>query len=437
MAGLVELQGVTQSYGTPPHVFTAIREVSLSFGEGQFVALLGPSGCGKSTIVRLLTGLQRPTQGKVLYREHALNGVNPHASIVFQTFALFPWLTVQQNVEVALKARGVPPKLRVLRAVDLLDRVGLDGFETAYPRELSGGMRQKAGFARAMAVEPELLCMDEPFSALDVLSAETLRLELLTLWTSGKIPTRLIVLVTHNIEEAVLMADRIVVMAKDPGHVVADLNVPLPRPRHRKSPTFQAFVDQVYSLLAGQTSDLLDSTSPGSLDAGPTRALPHVTVSALMGFIEHLAHTAGQSVDLYKLGEALGVDSDHVLQLAEAAEVLGFCLLAQGDISLTPLGETFADGGIQARKQIFAIRARRVPIVAWLLSLLTAADDRQMERDVTESALRLAFSRDEAERQLDIGIDWGRYAELISYDGAKGVIYLEHQPVLELPAGQT
>ncbi len=214
---LIELRHVHQIYTSGYRRFTAVEDVNLQIREGEFVALLGPSGCGKSTLLRIITGLQRPSEGLVLYRGVPLKGVNPHASIVFQTFALFPWLTVLENVELALKTKGIPYPLRAARAMDLIDRVGLDGFENAYPRELSGGMRQKVGFARAMAVEPELLCLDEPFSALDVLSAEALRNELLELWTSGRIPTRAILMVSHNIEEVVFMADRLVIMDKDPG----------------------------------------------------------------------------------------------------------------------------------------------------------------------------------------------------------------------------
>src|SRR5512136_2414208 len=218
---LLKVQHVSQTYGSGDRRFTAVQDVNLVLSEDEYVALVGPSGCGKSTLLRIITGLQRPSTGQVLYRGEPLRGVNPHATIVFQTFALFPWLTVQENVEVALKARGVMGEARAGRAVELLDRVGLDGFETAYPRELSGGMRQKVGFARAMAVEPELLCLDEPFSALDVLSAENLRRDLLELWTSGAIPTRSILMITHNIEEAITLADRVVVMEKEPGRVVA------------------------------------------------------------------------------------------------------------------------------------------------------------------------------------------------------------------------
>ena len=311
---LVFVDHVTQTYTSGTHQFTAIQDVTLTLKAGEFVSLLGPSGCGKSTLLRMMTGLQRPTHGRVLYRGSVLTGVNPFATIVFQSFALFPWLTVQENVEVALKARGMSPRLRPTRALDLLDRVGLDGFENAYPRELSGGMRQKVGFARAMAVEPELLCMDEPFSALDVLSAEALRGELLELWTTGKIPTKAILMVTHNIEEAVLMGDRIVVMEKDPGRVIAEVPVPLPHPRHRKSGECQALVDQTYGLLAGQTKAEPEElgTAPG--EPGKTRELPNVTVNELAGFLEHLAKQGVLATGLYRLRFAthLDVDADGV-----------------------------------------------------------------------------------------------------------------------------
>ena len=328
--------------------------------EGEFVALLGPSGCGKSTLLRIITGLQHATEGRVLYRGTALKGINPHAAIVFQTFALFPWLNVQENIQVALKAKGVPPKLTVTRALDLLDRVGLDGFETAYPRELSGGMRQKVGFARAMAVEPELLCLDEPFSALDVLSAEALRGELLELWSGGRIPTRAILMVTHNIEEAISMADRIIVMDKAPGRVVAELKVPLEHPRMRKDQKFLSLVDRVYAMLAGQTQpeQVELGTAPG--EPGRTRALPNITINDLAGLLEHLDKIPKDHIDIYRLAEELMVNSDHLLRVIESAELLGFATVAQGDITLTALGETFAEASILARKEIFSTRIRLV-----------------------------------------------------------------------------
>ena len=424
-APLLELRKINQVYGTGKKSFAAVSDVNLALLEGEFVALLGPSGCGKSTLLRIATGLQRPTEGELLYRGAHLEGVNPHATIVFQTFALFPWLTVQQNVEVALKARGVPPKLRTARALDLLDRVGLDGFETAYPRELSGGMRQKVGFARAMAVEPELLCLDEPFSALDVLSAEALRGELLELWTSGRIPTRAILMVTHSIEEAVFMADRIVVMDKHPGRVVADVRVDLPHPRPRKDGRFLALVDKVYAILAGQTQPehIELGTAPG--EPGPTRRLPHVTVNSLAGLLEQLGEMPQNRADIYQLAKEFKMNSDQLLRLTEAAELLGFATISQGDILLNALGETYAEASILARKEIFASRIRRLPVFKWLMALLRSADKNQLSWDVVQAALELEFPPEEAERQLDTAVNWGRYAELLAYDDSNAVIYLE------------
>ncbi|HED00810.1 MAG TPA: ATP-binding cassette domain-containing protein [Proteobacteria bacterium] len=422
---LLALQHVSQVYTSGAKRFTAIQDVNLTLSEGEFAILLGPSGCGKSTLLRIITGLQRPTKGQVLYRGRPLQGVNPQATIVFQTFALFPWLTVMENVEVALKARGIPPKQRTARAFDLLDRVGLDGFEMAYPRELSGGMRQKVGFARAMAVEPELLCLDEPFSALDVLSAEALRGELLELWSSGNIPTRAILMVTHNIEEAVFMADRIVVMDKDPGRVVTELRVGLPHPRQRKAPEFRDMVDRVYATLAGQTQPehVELGTAPG--EPGRTRALPHITINDLAGLLEHLAERPTHRADIYRLAEELHVDSDHLLRLTEAAELLGFATIARGDITMTPLGETFAEASILARKEIFASRIRQLPTFKWLLAVLQAAHRHQLEWDVVQTALELEFPPEEAQRQLETAINWGRYTELLAYDDSGQVFYLE------------
>ena len=279
---LLELRNVVKAYGTEEKQFVAVRDVSLTLRPGEFTCLLGPSGCGKSTLLRIITGLNRATSGTVLYRGQPIKGVNPHATIVFQTFALYPWLTVKENVQIALKARGVEPVARAERALKLIDTVGLDGFESAYPRELSGGMRQKVGFARAMAVEPELLCLDEPFSALDVLSAEALRGELMELWLNKAIPTKAILMVTHNIEEAVLMADRIIVMSKDPGRIVTEFQVNLRHPRQRKDTAFQAEVDKVYAAVAGKKLESIE----GEL---AQKKLPHARLNALAGLLEKLA----------------------------------------------------------------------------------------------------------------------------------------------------
>lgn len=424
-AALLEVRHVSQRYGSGDRLFTAIQDVSLTVNEGSFVVLVGPSGCGKSTLLRLITGLQQPTQGQILYRNVPLRGVNPHATIVFQTFALFPWLTVQQNVEVALKARGVEADARSRTAVDLLDRVGLDGFETAFPRELSGGMRQKVGFARAMSVEPELLCLDEPFSALDVLSAEALRNELLELWTSGTMPTKAVLMVTHNIEEAVLLADRVIVMDKEPGRIVSELTVELAHPRQRKSREFSAVVDRVYATLAGQTQPehLEVGVAPG--EPGMKRALPNVSVGDLAGFLERLAEMPGNRADIYRMTDDVKVDTEHVLLLTQAAEMLGFAVVAQGDITLNSLGETFAEATIPGRKEIFATRLRRLPIIRWLLSMLRSSHQHRLDYDVVATALELEFPPPEVERQLDILVHWGRYAEILTYDDRERTFSLE------------
>ena len=415
---LLTLQNVVKAYNLGAKRFVAVQGVSLEVRVGEFVCLLGPSGCGKSTLLRIITGLSPVTEGRVLYRGEPLAGVNPHATIVFQTFALYPWLTVQENVELALKARGVPPSVRSGRALKLLDTVGLDGFESAFPRELSGGMRQKVGFARAMAVEPELLCLDEPFSALDVLSAEALRGELMELWLSRAIPTRAILMVTHNIEEAVLMADRIVVMSKDPGHIVQEIDVGLRQPRKRKDTAFQGIVDKVYAAVAGRTSP---EPPPGP--AGRMHQLPAARLNALAGLLEKLGAEGGRA-DLFRLSGELVMELDDLLPVVEAGEILGFVVVSEGDLHLTPLGQTYADASILARKEMLSGRVLRLPLIAWIYETLQTDDDRSVAGEFFLDRLRAEFG-DKAQRQLDTAIQWGRHAELFAYDDDTRELYLE------------
>lgn len=413
---LLNLQNVIKAYGRDQKRFVAVRDVNLTLKPGEFVCLLGPSGCGKSTLLRIITGLNTATSGAVLYRGESLKGVNPHATIVFQTFALYPWLTVQENVEIALKARGVPPAARTERALKLIDTVGLDGFESAYPRELSGGMRQKVGFARAMAVEPELLCLDEPFSALDVLSAEALRGELMELWLNKAIPTQAILMVTHNIEEAVLMADRIVVMGKDPGHIVTEIEVTLHHPRQRKDTAFQAEVDKVYAAVAGKTEV---EVSEGE----PKKRLPLARLNALAGLVEKLAHEGGRT-DLYRLSGELVLELDDLLPIVESGELVGFVTVQEGDLLITPLGQTYAEASILARKELIAGRILRLPMISWIYETLRRDDNRRVAWSYFFDKLRLEFG-DFTEKQLDIAISWGRHAELFAYDDDAGELYLE------------
>ena len=417
----VSLEHITKSYGRPPKQFVAVQDVTLQIHAGEFVCLLGPSGCGKSTLLRIITGLNTASSGTVRYRGEVLVGVNPHATIVFQTFALYPWLTVQANVEVALKARGVPEVERRTRAVKLIDTVGLDGFESAYPRELSGGMRQKVGFARAMAVEPELLCLDEPFSALDVLSAEALRGELMELWQNKSIPTQAILMVTHNIEEAVLLADRIVVMGKEPGHVVTEFSVTLHQPRHRKDTAFQALVDKVYASVAGQVEPQTLGTAPGQ--PGKTVPLPRATLSALAGLVERVAAEGGR-VDLPRLSSELTMELDDLLPEVEAGELLSMMTVQEGDLVLTPLGQAYADASILARKELIAGRVLRVPMINWIYETLQQDDDQRVAKEYFLDKLSGEFG-DWAPEQLDTAINWGRHAELIAFDDDTDELYRE------------
>ena len=417
----VSLEHITKSYGRPPKQFVAVQDVTLQIHAGEFVCLLGPSGCGKSTLLRIITGLNMASSGTVRYRGEVLVGVNPHATIVFQTFALYPWLSVQANVEVALKARGVPEVERRTRAVKLIDTVGLDGFESAYPRELSGGMRQKVGFARAMAVEPELLCLDEPFSALDVLSAEALRGELMELWQNKSIPTQAILMVTHNIEEAVLLADRIVVMGKEPGHVVTEFSVTLHQPRHRKDTAFQALVDKVYASVAGQVEPQTLGTAPGQ--PGKTVPLPRATLSALAGLVERVAAEGGR-VDLPRLSSELTMELDDLLPEVEAGELLSMMTVQEGDLVLTPLGQAYADASILARKELIAGRVLRVPMINWIYETLQQDDDQRVAKEYFLDKLSGEFG-DWAPEQLDTAINWGRHAELIAFDDDTDELYRE------------
>ena len=420
---LLELASVTKAYRLETKEFLAVKDINLQIRPGEFVCLLGPSGCGKSTLLRMIAGLNATTSGIVSYHGQPLRGVNPHTTIVFQTFALYPWLTVQENVEIALKARGFPAESRTERALKLIDTVGLDGFESAYPRELSGGMRQKVGFARAMAVEPELLCLDEPFSALDVLSAESLRGELMELWLKKKIPTKAILMVTHNIEEAVLMADRVVIMGKDPGHIVTEISVKLHHPRQRKDTAFQGIVDKVYAAVAGQSKPKEESlgTQPGQ--PGVTRALPNAELSALAGLLEKLEEEGGK-VDLYRISGALVLELDDLLPIVEAGDLMGFITVNEGDLLLNPLGRTYADATILARKAIIAGRVLRLPTIAWIYETLQRDDDRRVAWDYFHEKLQADFG-DRAEEQLDIAIRWGRDAELFAYDDDAAELYLE------------
>ncbi len=405
-----------------------ISPTDIKIMPGKILALLGPSGCGKSTLLRMLTGLSRPSAGEVFWHGRKLTEDPPNVGIVFQSFALFPWLTVLQNVEAPLEARGVPAADRHQRAMGILDSVGLDGFESAYPKELSGGMKQRVGFARALVIEPEVLFMDEPFSALDVLTAETLRGELLELWNDKKIPTRAIFIVTHNIEEAVVLADRVVVLASHPARIREDFEITLAQPRSRKSEPFESLVDHIYRVL---TQPDVQHEMPAEMKPAPAQPalatpapryvrLPHVRAGGIAGFLEILVDHGGRE-DLHRISHQLMLESDDLLPIVDACVLLGLARVDQGDAEITELGRDFAAGDIQRRKEMFrdALLAH-VPLMQQMDSALQAKADGTMLLDFFHDLLDEHFSDDEVHRQLDTAIQWGRYAELFDYDSVTG-----------------
>ncbi len=418
---IISLDHVTKSFtGAAGDTLLVLDDISLNLIEGEIVALLGRSGSGKSTLLRTVAGLIAPSSGAVRYRGTELNGANPGTAMVFQTFALMPWLTVQDNVELGLAARGVGPQERRQRALKAIDVIGLDGFESAYPKELSGGMRQRVGFARALVLEPDLLLMDEPFSALDVLTAENLRNELMTLWGAKEFPTKSICLVTHNIEEAVLLADRVIVLGANPGHIRAEVAVELDRPRDRRSRAFESIVDKLYGLLTG-IETVTGTTEP--VDATPTaRPLPNATVGGLAGLVEIVYAQDGRA-DLPDIAAELNFDIDDLLPLVDAAAMLGFLHVSDGDLELSSIGREFTTADIQTSKQIFATQARqRAPLVRTICRALATSSDGSLRAGFFLDLLRRGFGPDDARQQLDTAIGWGRYGELFDYDTASDTI---------------
>jgi NitT/TauT family transport system ATP-binding protein len=425
---IIEAQKLEKFYPQPDgHRIQVIAPTDIAVYPGQIIALLGPSGCGKSTMLRMLTGLSPTSGGKVLWHGQPVQGETPNVSIVFQSFALFPWMTVMQNVEAPLEARGVEEIDRHKRALRIIDAVGLDGFESAYPKELSGGMKQRVGVARALVVEPEVLFMDEPFSALDVLTAETLRGELLELWLNKKIPTRAIFIVTHNIEEAVILADRIIVLGRNPAHVHAEFQVDFAYPRDRKSPRFVEMVDMIYRALTQQAHPEASATVMQEIAAAKEKRvlmLPHTRPGGMAGLLEILADRGGRA-DLHVLAGELSLEVDALLPTVDTAVLFDFLKVEEGDAIITPEGIAFAKADIQERKAIFrkAVLAN-VPLLRQMEQALKVKSNRTLPAEFFEDLLDEHFSEDEASRQLETAIQWGRYAELFDYDAASGKLTL-------------
>jgi NitT/TauT family transport system ATP-binding protein len=424
---IIETRAVEKNYRQPDgSEIQVVGPTDLKVEADRIIALLGPSGCGKSTLLRMLSGLTQPSSGEVLWHGKPLNGATPNAAIVFQSFALFPWLTVLDNVEAPLEALAIGAVERRKRALRALDTVGLDGFESAYPKELSGGMKQRVGFARALVVEPEVLFMDEPFSALDVLTAENLRGELLELWLSKKIPTKAIFIVTHNIEEAVMLADRVVVLGRNPARVRSDFEIGIDHPRDRKSARFLELVDYIYKIMTQPDAEHTppgSATTPGAaVSGGRTKyqMLPHGRVGGVAGLVELMADRDGRE-DLYKLASDLVMDVEDLLPIVEAGDLLGFLTVKEGDVEITAVGRSFAGADIQTRKQIFREAVlQRVTILRQIDCVLRQKLDHSIPEEFFHDILDEHFNEEEVRRQFQTAMNWGRYAEIFDYDRESG-----------------
>jgi NitT/TauT family transport system ATP-binding protein len=422
---IIQARQIAKGYQQPEgKEIQVVAPIDLSIEPNTILALLGPSGSGKSTILRMLSGLLNPSSGEVLWYGKPLQGSRPNVAIVFQSFALFPWLSVLENVEAPLLARGMAHPERHRRALETLDAVGLRGFETAYPKELSGGMKQRVGFARALAVQPEVLFMDEPFSALDVLTAENLRRELMELWTEKKISTRSIFLVTHNIEEAVLLADRIVVLGSNPATIRADFRIPLAQPRDRKSATFLLYVDYIYKVMTQPRLELAPPL-PGEAAAKPQwQVLPHTRPGSIAGLLKLLVDRGGEE-DLYHVAEQLLLEVDDLLPIVEGAALLGFATTREGDVKTTPEGKAFAEADITTRRMLFRDAAvSRVSLLQKMKSALESRSDHVMPLEFFHDILDEHFTETEVERQIDTALNWGRYAGIFTYDAETGNLHL-------------
>ncbi|MGO1054964.1 ABC transporter ATP-binding protein [Crossiella sp. CA198] len=405
---IVALEHVSKNFTGLP----VLADINLELRAGEVVALLGKSGSGKSTLLRTIAGLIEPSSGRVSYRGEQLRGANPGTAMVFQSFALLPWLTVRENVELGLQARGVAPAERRRRAEEMIDLIGLDGFAGAYPKELSGGMRQRVGFARALVLEPDALLMDEPFSALDVLTAENLRSELMALWGSAKFPTRAICVVTHNIEEAVLLADRVLVLGANPGRITAEITVPLSRPRDRRGAGFLAVVDQIYTALTGSAAgrSIPDPRTP------LMRPLPEATVGGLAGLVELVAGSGGRA-ELPELAAKLSFEVDDLMPLVDAAGMLGLVQVAGAGAHLTLEGQAWAEANIPDSKRQFAKLAEaNAPLIGMITHALRTSRTGRLRQTFFLDLLRRGFTQQEAMRQLAVAVDWGRYGELFDFD---------------------
>jgi len=418
---VVELRKVCMVFKRPSgEPLPVLKNIDMSLRDGEILGLLGRSGSGKSTLLRIAGGLIKPTDGVVQYCGAPLTGPAEGIAVVFQTFALFPWLTVLENVEAGLDALGLPRAEARRRAQSAIDLIGLDGFQSAYPRELSGGMRQRVGFARAFVTQPIVLLMDEPFSALDVLTAETLRTDFLDLWIEHQLPTKSVLIVTHNVEEAVLMCDRVLLLSSNPGKIAAEMPVTLPHPRNRLDDEFRCIVDEIYSVLTSRTIESIGALK--QVHGGLAQPLPQASVNRISGLIERLVSPPyeGQA-DLRILASSLVLEVDDLFPIAEGLHMLEFAELKEGTLKLTAAGRVFAQSDTEQRKLLFREHLLRfVPLTAHICRVLRERNDHRAPRMRFEVELEDHLTRRDSRNTLRVATAWGRYAELFTYDDKTG-----------------
>lgn len=428
-AAVIEVKEIKKSFKkSGSQELLVLDRVNFSIYEGEIIAILGKSGSGKSTLLRIIAGLIPPTDGQVLYHNEPIHRPVPGLTMVFQHFALLPWLTVLENVELGLEAQGIAKAERQKKALDAIDVVGLDGFESAYPKELSGGMSQRVGIARAIVVDPEVLLMDEPFSALDVLTADNLRGDLLDIWQSDKTNIKAVVLVTHNIEEAVLLADRILVFSNDPGFVRAEIAVELAHPRNDQDSEFRHLVDKIYTLMTRAEGVQIPLEEKRFKTIGLGYRLPKVDISEITGLLEMLTFSEYEArVDLPELAEELHLEVDDLFPIMEALEILRFAKVSEGDIQLSEEGKLFAKADILEKKKIFAAHLMSyIPFARHVRRVLDERPEHKASEDRFLKELEDYLSEEAAEEVLEVIIDWGRYAEIFAYDYNTGILSLEN-----------
>jgi NitT/TauT family transport system ATP-binding protein len=446
LAPLIELRHVSKSYvGTEGPPVTILDDISLEVREGEMVALLGQSGSGKSTILRLMAGLTEPTQGAVLSHGMPLDGVNRSLAIVFQSFALYPWLTVQENVQVGLLQRRLTAQQEQEEIDRALELIGLSGYENAYPKQLSGGMRQRVGLARALVAQPEVLCMDEPFSALDVLTAESLRAEVVDLWRgSGHAGLKSIFLVTHNIVEAVFIATRIVIISTHPGRIRNVIANALPYPRDVNSKAFAAMVDQVHAAITAlvlpdePTEAAAPAGAPGvdrtaeAVPGAPGRGappgarvepIPNVPVETIIGLLE-IIEDAKETINVFDLSGRIGKEFGETIAIVKAAEMLDLVDTPKDDVLMTQAGWYFLAAPPPARKTFFRQAIMKLRLFQMITAHLEQSPDGRVNADSILEELATLLPYDHAAKLLETLIAWGRYAELIDFDQNTNSVYL-------------